>query len=163
MKNVLTNSNGFTLIELLTTVAVMGISFLGVYIIFMKSTDIYSEVMGRSFAVQTIGQATTMLTRETKNVRDKNSILIATSSQFRFTNNAGQTVDLVYTNQQLKKNTTVIASHVTSFAFTYKKWDGTAWTSGATNLIAAVHYTITVTQSGKNVTFQNSILLRNAR
>ncbi|MBX7151301.1 prepilin-type N-terminal cleavage/methylation domain-containing protein [bacterium] len=163
MKNALINSKGFTLIELLTTVAVMGISFLGIYVIFMKSTDIYSEVLGRSLAVQTIEQATDVLTRETKNLRDKNSILIASASQFRFTNNNGQNIDLTYTDQQLKKNAVAFASHVTAFSLTYKKWDGTSWTSGATNLIASVHYSITVRNSGKNVTFQNSILLRNAR
>ncbi|NUM82212.1 prepilin-type N-terminal cleavage/methylation domain-containing protein [bacterium] len=163
MKIILKNSKGFTLIELLTTVTVMGISFLGVYIIFLKSIEIYSEVLGRSFGVQTIEQATDVLTRETKNVRDKNSIIIATASQFKFTNIHGQTVDMVYAAQQLKKNTVVFASHVTNFAFTYKKWDGTAWASGATNQIASVHYTMTVQNSNKSVTFQNSIVLRNTR
>ena len=128
----------------------------------MKSTDIYTGILGQSINSQNAQIASDFLSRESENVRDKNSILIATATEFKFTNTNGSVVDLVYSSQQLTKNSAVLAKSVTAFAFSYYKWDGSSWTLGsATNLIAKLKFTMTVNSSGNSLSTENYVLLRN--
>lgn len=163
-KNISNNESGFTLIELLTYLSVAGVLFLGVYYVFLKSTDIYARVLRSSAVIQNAHTASEMLEREAKNIKDKNSILIATSTQFKFTNTSNTVIDLVYSQQQLKKNTVVFAGNITSFSFTYYKWDGTVWTSvSPTSQIARIRSAFTMTYQGYSFSKDYSIFLRNMR
>jgi len=158
------NENGFTLIELMTYLALAGISFMGVYYIFLKSITVYTSVIGISSSIQDAQKASEFVVRESQNLKDKNSILIANNAEFKFTNVSGTVVDLVFASQQLKKNTTVFADHITSFSFSYYKWDGTAWSTGSeTNLIAKIRFVMTITFNGNSYATEDYVLLRNAR
>jgi FlaG/FlaF family flagellin (archaellin) len=155
--------SGYTAVELVITIAMLSVVSLGVTIVFIQSAGIYSEVTGRSVAVQRMDQLTDFLEREVKNVRDQNSILIATSSQFKFVNTSGATIDLTYANQQMKKNNTAVAVGISGFSLSYSKWDGSAWTGLPTSSIARVNYQASFEFGQVSSTFQGAIVLRNCR
>lgn len=158
------NKSGFTLIELLTYMSLAGVVFLGLDYLFLRSTDIYVGVLSSSTLVQNAHTASEMLEREIKSVRNKTSIVTATTTQFKFTNTSNLLIDLVYASGQIKKNTIVYGSGITSFSFSYYKWDGTAWTSTSpSSQIAKVRFNYIITYQGHNVTKDHYILLRNMR
>ncbi|MBL7995244.1 hypothetical protein JNM05_07710 [bacterium] len=158
------NESGFTLMELLTYISVAGFVFMGVYYVFVKSTDIYVGVLRSSTTIQNAHAASQMLEREAKNVRNNASITIATATQFKFTNVSNTVVDIVYTNQQLQKNTVAFASGISSFSFSYYKWDGTLWTTASpASQIAKIRVVFTMTSQGYSFSKDLYILLRNMR
>jgi type II secretory pathway pseudopilin PulG len=155
---------GFTLIELLMYVSLAGFLFMGAFYVFVKSTDIYTGVLRTSMIVQNARKASEILEHESKNVRDKNSILIATSTEFKFTNTTNAVVDFVYSAQQLTNNGTVLAGNITGFTFSYQKWDGTTWTSASpTTQIAIIKVNFTMAYLGYTFTKDHSFVLRNMR
>lgn len=97
------NTSGFTLIELLTYMSLAGVVFLGLDYLFLRSTDIYVDVLSSSTLVQNAHTASEMLEREIKSVRNKTSIVTATATQFKFTNTSNSLIDLVYASGQIKK------------------------------------------------------------
>lgn len=162
--NIWNSESGFTLIELLTYISLASVLFIGVYYVFVKSTDIYVNVLRSSMVIQNAHTASEMIEREAKNVSGKTGISIANSSEFKFTNTSNVVIDLVYSSQQIKKNTVVFAGNVTSFAFTYYKWDGTTWTSALpTSQIAKIRYVFTLSYQGYSFSEDRYILLRNMR
>lgn len=163
-RNVPSSESGFTLIELLTYVSLAGVIFVGAYYVFLKSTDIYVSVLRTSTVVQNTHTASEIIEHESKNVRNKNSIIIATSTQFKFTNTSNSVIDFVFSGQQLTKNTVVFGANLTSFSFSYYKWDGTVWTSASsTSQIAKIRYIFTMAYQGYSFSKDNYILLRNMR
>ncbi|KAB2881533.1 hypothetical protein F9K33_00305 [bacterium] len=164
VKNSSGNEFGFTIIELLTYISLASVIFVGAYYVFVKSTDIYVNVLRSSTAVQNAHSASELIEREAKNVKNNASVIIATSTQFKFTNTSNTVIDLVYSSQQIKKNTVAYASGISSFAFSYYKWDGTTWTSASpTNQIAKIRYVFTIAYQGYSFSKDNYILLRNMR
>ena len=158
------DESGFTLIELLMYVSLAGFLFMGAYYVFVKSTDIYTGVLRTSMIAQNAHKVSEILEHETKNVRNKNSILIATSSEFKFTNPSNAVIDFVYSAQQFTKNGTVLAGSITGFTFSYYKWDGTVWTSSSpTTQIAKIKVNFTMTYLGYTFAKEHSFVLRNMR
>jgi Tfp pilus assembly protein PilE len=157
------NERGFTAVELVTYIVLAGITFGGALILFQSSMDSYVSVAGRSLALEEVHHAVRTIARDVQSVRDKNSITTANATTFTFVNSKNQTVSLTYASQQITRSGTVIAKNVSSFGLTYRKWDGTAWTSGSTGLIARVLLTMTVTSGGQSVTVNESFLIRNTR
>jgi prepilin-type N-terminal cleavage/methylation domain-containing protein len=158
------NQNGYTLIELMTTVVILGVSFMTVFFIFKVTMDIYTSVAGMSEDIQRIQQVSNYLEADIKNLKDKNSILIATSSQFKFVNVNNVTIDMVFTGSQFKKNTVVLNSDISTAQISYYKWDGSSWTSARPlSEIARLVFSVSFTSNGEVVPFNHSILLRNCR
>jgi hypothetical protein len=158
------NHAGFTLIELLTYLSLAAVVFLGLDYLFLRSTDIYVDVLSSSTLAQSAHTASEMLEREIKGVQNKNSVIIATSTQFKFTNTSNSVIDLVYAGEQIKKNTIVYGSGITSFSFSYYKWDGTTWTSASpSSQIAKIRFVFTMSIQGHNISKDLYVLLRNMR
>lgn len=133
-------------------------------VIFQKSMDTYVSVVGRSLGLEEAHRVVRTIGRDIQSVRDRNSITTATSTSFVFVNSKNQSVSLSYASQQITRSGTVIAQNVASFALTYSKWDGTAWTTGAaTSLIASVHVTAFIGTADQGVTVNERFLLRNTR
>lgn len=158
------NERGFTLIELMLYVTLSGIIMTGVYLSFNTSTTIYADVLRSSVAILDAQRAADLLERNAKSIKSKTSVLIATSGQFKFTNNANAAIDLVCTAQQIRRNNEVLASGVSGFVFSYYKWDGTVWTScSPTSQIAKVRYVFSVTYQGYVYSVDRTVSLRNMR
>ncbi len=157
------DERGFTAIELVTYIVLAGVTLGGALMLFQTSMDTYVSVVGRSLNLEEAHHAVQLIGRDVQSVRDKNSITTANATTFTFVNSKNQTVSLTYASQQITRSGTVIAKNVTSFGLTYTKWDGTAWTSGSTGLIARVLLTMTVTSGGQSVTVNESFLIRNTR
>lgn len=158
------NTKGFTLIELVTTITVIGVAFICVFYIFNNTAEIYNHVAGGSEDLQRIQQITGYLDADLKNVKDKNSILIASGSQFKFINVNQQTIDFVYINPYLKKNNVNLTRDLSGFSFTYFKFDGMQWTSARPlSEIGRILITGTVINSGQLNSFRQSVSLRNCR
>ncbi len=163
-KDAMDDERGFTLIELMLYATLSGVIMTGVYLSFNTSTDIYADVLRSSVAVQDAQRAADVLEREAKSVKNRTSILIATSTRFKLTNNADAAIDLQYSAQRILRNNDVLASGVSGFVFSYYKWDGTAWTSASpTSQIARVRYVFSVSYRGYAYSVDRTVLLRNMR
>lgn len=149
--------------EVITYMTLSALVLTGALFFFRIGTESYAKTLGQSVALEAFHHANQLMTRDIRNLRNKNSITTASSAQFTFTNVQNQSISYTFSGGQLLRNGTAIASGLTACSLTYIKWDGTAWTSGTTNQIAMVTISLSTLIEGRTSTASNSILLRNAR
>lgn len=113
------SSKSVTLIELVMLIVIVGI-LAGVSSMYIKETiDLWRFLSYRSEVVAQGRLAVMRMEREIRQVRDKDSILTANSSRFRFIDRSATTIDYQLSGNNLMRNTDVLATGVTGLTFCY--------------------------------------------
>ncbi|TSA10254.1 MAG: prepilin-type N-terminal cleavage/methylation domain-containing protein [Deltaproteobacteria bacterium] len=169
MKGLRKNSlAGFTLVELIMVIVV--IAFLGVTLsmVFKKSADIYSFILGRKEGLQDARQALLQVARDIRQIKDINNILAASESSFQFKipvyQNPDQTITYNFVNNTITRNGSLLADGVASFQFSYYDTDGNQLTEPISLLdIWEIQASVSVSKGSETVTLQTRVFPRNLK
>ena len=121
-------TGGFSLIEIIMTIVILAIVGLVGVDILMQGTYSYFEARDYREAVQEVRYAVERMTREIREDIDTPStdITTFTSTNFTFLDTSGASIAFALNGTNLERNIIVLASNVTSLAFTYLQANGSA-------------------------------------
>ena len=118
------NTKSFTLVEMIMVIVILGIiAAIGVPLI-LSASDALSFLTVRVDMDQSADVAMSRILTEIRRLRDEESINTATSTQFRFFDVDDTNIDYDLSGSDLMHNSDILASNVSSLAFTYYDEDG---------------------------------------
>lgn len=110
---------GHTLIELIVVITTMGLITLGMGGFIIQLVDTLEFVDFRSYVAQEGEKALYWIVRDIREVKDKNSILVADTTHIQFTNSDDEIIDYNFTGNSIQRNNYALCDYVESFAITY--------------------------------------------
>lgn len=110
---------GFTLIELILTMTLLGILLAASSVAFQPVLDSWATVGSRQEAADEANYSLNRVLGELAQIRDKNSITAATSTNLQFTDINSNSIRFWVSNGNLMRNNDVLARNVQNLAFTY--------------------------------------------
>ncbi len=113
------NSKGYTLFELVLVIIILGVLFAGGTVLLRPVLDSWSLAIPREEATDTSSYAMSRMIYEISQLRDKNSVLVATANEFRFTDMSGNVVRYWISGTNVMRNNDILARGVQTLAFSY--------------------------------------------
>jgi len=116
---------GFTLIEIVMAIAVTGVlvAAMGIFSKYMV-IDTYQFIHFRDDIVTSARTGLRMMSREIRNIKDEESILIATPNELKFTDVKDNAVSYKLAGNNLMRNNDILCASTTALKFSYFDRDG---------------------------------------
>lgn len=161
------SNRGFTLIEMILVITVVSILAVSAAVGFDPVLDSWVQGQSRGEVAGTLGVALNRMVQEISQMKDANSLTIASAGDFQFTDVNNNVVRYRLSGGQLLRNADVLARDVQSLAFGY--WDindaaivAPTLSPAATNLWR-VSARVSGAKGGQTVTFESHVRPRNLR
>lgn len=149
---------GFTLIEFVMVTILLGVIAVVVAQMFAQGLTVAQTEQRVTDALWQGQIAMQRMVRDIREVRSAVDISINTASEFSFTDNDGNIIDYKLSGNSLMRNTTALASGISSLQFSYLDKNGAA-TAGVTD----IHYVviaITVSRNNASYSLNTAVYLR---
>lgn len=160
---------GFTLIETVVSMVLLTVFSMGVFMFIQPITDLWQTKSFQQDSAFEARLALMRMAREIEEIRDRESITLASSNSFSFTDVDNQTIAYVLSSGTLSRNSVPLLKNVTSVQFQYigQTSGGVDTTivspavSPSSTDIRRIQLTLSVAANGNSATVQTQIHPRN--
>jgi prepilin-type N-terminal cleavage/methylation domain-containing protein len=110
---------GLTLIEMVMTIVIVGVLAGGSMLYIRQVIYLWDFISFRSEVVSQARLSLGRMSRDIRQIRDANSIILANSTRLQFNDINNLNINYYWANNSLTRNSDVLSSGVSSFNFTY--------------------------------------------
>jgi len=153
------HSNGFTLIEIVITIAIVGIIAGIAAMIIAQGVRAYSDERLRSDVHYQARFAMERMSREIRTIRSRADVTTMLNTDLQFADVSGNAVRFNLVGSDIRRSGSLLASNITSFAFSYYQDSGAAAPSAAT--LWTIEISLTATQGAEVLQMRTRVHPRN--
>lgn len=159
------SQKGFSLVEMILVMTVMTAIAVASASIFQPILDSWALGQTQAETADTVGYAITRMKNEMTQIHDEGCVITATSTRFRFMDDAYLDIDYKISGGNLMRGTNVLVRNVQSITFTYYGSNNaviaTPTVSPSQTNIWAIKISISIMKNGQRKTIETTVHPRN--